>query len=405
MYAIYWLRNDLRLFDNKTLNQFAQNETKGIFIFAENPSLKRAAGFRKKFIFSELSRLNSELSEFGQSIYMSEHSFKETLINLLKNIEINSVYFSQEYAVEEIDDKNEVEKFCRNNNIMLHGYRQSTLVELEDLPFSLSNMPLVFTDFRKRIEANLSINPPAKEIVKLPSPPSIEVNIDLKKLECTHKLNNEGIQRVLYYFFETKKILTYKETRNGLIDHDDSTHFSRWINVGSISPKYIYHQIKKFEQDYHANESTYWVFFELLWRDYFKFFSLKYKNKIFLIQGISSKNKDFTPNEKLLLKWQQGQTGEPFVDANMRELNATGNMSNRGRQNVASYLIHDLKIPWTLGASYFEKMLIDYDPDVNYGNWLYLSGNGSDPRSRKFNIKKQANDYDPDELYQKKWLL
>jgi len=88
----------------------------------------------------------------------------------------------------------------------------------------------------------------------------------------------------------------------------------------------------------------------------------------------------------------------------MRELNQTGFMSNRGRQNVASYLIHDLKINWLHGAKYFEKMLIDYDPDINYGNWLYLSGNGTDPRSRKFNIEKQAQDYDPDKNFRNLWL-
>jgi deoxyribodipyrimidine photo-lyase len=88
----------------------------------------------------------------------------------------------------------------------------------------------------------------------------------------------------------------------------------------------------------------------------------------------------------------------------MIELKKTGWMSNRGRQNVASYLIHNLKLPWTWGAGYFEKMLIDYDSESNWGNWLYLSGHGSDPRARVFNIQKQAKDYDPHGLYQEKWL-
>ena len=87
----------------------------------------------------------------------------------------------------------------------------------------------------------------------------------------------------------------------------------------------------------------------------------------------------------------------------MKELLATGFMSNRGRQNVASFLIHNLNLPWTWGAAFFEEQLIDYDPDINWGNWLYLSGKGTDPRARVFNIKKQANDYDHLGEYQKKW--
>lgn len=87
----------------------------------------------------------------------------------------------------------------------------------------------------------------------------------------------------------------------------------------------------------------------------------------------------------------------------MNELNCTGWMSNRSRQNVASYLVHQLGLPWTWGAAYFEKMLIDYDPDVNWGNWLYLSGQGSDPRAREFNIERQASMYDASGEYQNKW--
>lgn len=69
-----------------------------------------------------------------------------------------------------------------------------------------------------------------------------------------------------------------------------------------------------------------------------------------------------------------GRTGVPFVDANMRELLATGWMSNRGRQNVASFLVKDLHLDWRLGAEWFESLLIDHDVCSNYGNWNYVAG-------------------------------
>ena len=80
-------------------------------------------------------------------------------------------------------------------------------------------------------------------------------------------------------------------------------------------------------------------------------------------------------------------------------------MSNRGRQNVASYLVHQLKLDWRRGAYYFEKMLIDYDVFSNWGNWSYLAGVGNDPReNRVFNTQKQAEMYDADKAYRKCWL-
>jgi deoxyribodipyrimidine photo-lyase len=78
-----------------------------------------------------------------------------------------------------------------------------------------------------------------------------------------------------------------------------------------------------------------------------------------------------------------------FIDASMIELKLTGFMSNRGRQNAASYLCSDLALDWRYGAAYFEHQLIDYDVCSNLGNWAYLAGVGNDPRgSRYYNIKK-----------------
>lgn len=89
----------------------------------------------------------------------------------------------------------------------------------------------------------------------------------------------------------------------------------------------------------------------------------------------------------------------------MRQLNQTGFMSNRGRQNVASFLVKDLKISWLMGAEYFESLLIDYDPCSNYGNWNYIAGVGNDPREdRYFNILTQSKRYDPQGDFIKYWL-
>mgnify|MGYP001951331995 CR=1 FL=1 len=92
------------------------------------------------------------------------------------------------------------------------------------------------------------------------------------------------------------------------------------------------------------------------------------------------------------------------VNANMIELKETGWMSNRGRQNVASYFAKELLQDWRIGAAYFESMLLDYDVHSNYGNWMYVAGVGNDPRDRKFNTKLQAKRYDENYKYRKLWL-
>jgi deoxyribodipyrimidine photo-lyase len=209
-----------------------------------------------------------------------------------------------------------------------------------------------------------------------------------------------------HYFFKTKSLSVYKETRNGLVGADYSSKFSAWLALGCISARSIYAQIQHYEKEIVANESTYWLVFELLWRDYFRFVMKKYGHLFFLQNGIkTSKKNSNRHNAKLFETWKNAQTGNDFINANMLELKLTGFMSNRGRQNVASYLVNDLQLDWRYGAAYFEEQLIDYDVCSNWGNWAYLAGVGNDPReNRAFNIEKQANDYDKNNTYRNLWL-
>ncbi len=211
-------------------------------------------------------------------------------------------------------------------------------------------------------------------------------------------------KRLNHYFWETKQLQEYKKTRNGLVGTDYSSKFSAWLAIGCISAREIYHEVKRFENEVKKNQDTYWLVFELIWRDFFKYVSLKHKEDIFNLNGILKKSYDWKSSERELQKWINGDTHEPFVNANMKELAATGFMSNRGRQNVASYWSKHKEQDWRLGAAYFEYILIDYDVHSNYGNWMYNSGVGNDPRNRTFNIQSQADRYDADGEYQDLWL-
>ena len=213
-----------------------------------------------------------------------------------------------------------------------------------------------------------------------------------------------ALLRLKYYFWEGNHLYQYKETRNELLGANYSSKFSAWLANGCLSPRTVFEEIKKYETERIENESTYWLYFELLWRDYFRFVAVKYGKNIFLKAGIKQEKIKGSNNKNLFRLWCDGKTGIPFVDANMRELKKTGFMSNRGRQNVASFLVHDLNLNWQMGAAYFESLLIDYDPCSNYGNWNYVAGIGNDPRpNRKFNVIGQAKRYDKQGDFVKTW--
>ncbi|NDC42083.1 MAG: DASH family cryptochrome [Chitinophagia bacterium] len=293
-----------------------------------------------------------------------------------------------------------------------------TLFHTKDLPFTIGQLPDVFTHFRKQVEQRSRVRPiiPAPKRMTTPALPDLRIPAlaDLGfAVPATDKravLHFKGCidaahERITHYFEQTHCIARYKETRNGLVGADYSSKFSPWLAQGCVSAREVYYRLQQYEAQFGANDSTYWLVFELLWRDYFHFAMQRYGHLFFRRTGIK---KDAPPapahREKTLQAWMEGTTGVDFVDANMRELRLTGFMSNRGRQNVASYLINDLKIDWRYGAAWMEQQLIDYDVCSNWGNWCYLAGVGNDPRSnRYFNIAKQARDYDADGTYRRLW--
>jgi len=161
--------------------------------------------------------------------------------------------------------------------------------------------------------------------------------------------------------------------------------------------------LRAFEAKHGASDSSYWLWFELLWRDHFRLLHLKHGATLYRARGLSQLP---TPrhDQAAFERWCHGCTGEPLVDAGMRELAASGWLSNRMRQIVASYLVHDLACDWRSGAAWFEHCLIDFDVHSNQGNWGYVAGRGTDPRGgRRFNVEKQTRDHDADGLYRRMW--
>ncbi|MFC6736948.1 DASH family cryptochrome, partial [Halolamina salina] len=220
-----------------------------------------------------------------------------------------------------------------------------------------------------------------------------------------------GLDRLEAYVWEGDHLREYKWTRNGLLGAEYSSKLSPWLAAGCLSPRYVKRAVDRYEDERVSNDSTYWLLFELRWRDFMAFQTAKHGGQFFARDGIREREdidwadpgSDPTARERFE-RWKRGETGVPFVDANVRELNETGYMSNRGRQNVASFLANSLRIDWRRGAAYFETKLVDYDPGSNYGNWAYVAGVGNDSRNSYFDIVEQARNYDEDGEYVRHWL-
>lgn len=427
--ALVWLRNDLRWADNHSIKKATELAKSILPVYCLDPrqfgpgdfGLQKTGIHRGRFLLETLRDLQEQIAAKGGKLVLLRGQPEKEIPAIAREIGAGVICFSQEVTDEEIQVEEALEKEAWQQGIATESYWQSTLFHIDDLPFPVSQLPEVFTRFRKECEKlaevrSLESISGAVRFASLPENDGLELP-DLSDLGYTRPTQEvagditfkggaaAGWERINHYLWQTDGLADYKQTRNGLLGADYSSKLSPWLALGALSPRQVYWEIKRYETERTKNQSTYWLIFELIWRDFFRFIAKKHGNRIFHLAGIQDKSGYWKEDKEAFFKWTSGQTGIPFIDANMLELNETGFMSNRGRQLVASFLVNDLEIDWRWGAAYFEQQLIDYDPCSNWGNWMYIAGVGSDPRQdRYFNILLQARKYDSQGEYVARWI-
>jgi deoxyribodipyrimidine photo-lyase len=379
----------------------------------------KTGAYRASFLLASVSALRDALDGLGGGLLVCVGHPETTLPRLCEKYNCQHLHYTAEVTEEEQKVEQALEEALLDLSIEVTPCWDRTLYDIDDLPMSIHDIPEVFTTFRKKIEATISWREPFPAPTHLSTPsvadwgtiPSLqEWGLEPPQPHPNAILSFQGgeqpaLARLHHYFWEERCLHHYKETRNGLHQANDSSKFSPWLALGCLSPREVAKQVREYESKIRKNTSTYWLIFELLWRDFFRFRAMQIGNALFHFDR-QTKRVVLTPREQERLHaWVEGQTGVPFIDANMRELKETGWMSNRGRQNVASFLVHDLAVPWLAGAAYFESQLIDYDVCSNYGNWQYVAGVGADPRKdRYFNVLGQGLRYDPKSIYIRRWV-
>ena len=418
--AIVWFRNDLRLADNPALTAAcaAHEEVLPVLIIdplqheASPLGFDRSGPFRRRLLKEGIADLDAQLHAKGSALHVRVGDPAAELAHLAQVWGARVVHGQQLYAWEEQEQERAVAAML---DLRLHA--PNTLLLPGDLPFAVAKLPHVFTAFRHKVEKLSPVRDLLPEPDQLRSPatwkgraleadvlPVAPVTDDPRAVMRFTGGRTAALERLAHYLGPQRHLSRYKETRNALLGADHSSKLSPWLATGALSAREVWHAVKRYEAEHGANESTYWLVFELLWRDFFQFTAAKHGRDLFLHGGIAHKPSTGNADRRRYAAWCAGRTGQSFIDANMRELAATGWMSNRGRQNVASYLVHDLGLDWRMGAWWFEHLLLDHDPCSNWGNWQYVAGVGNDPREgRRFDPERQAGMYDADGSYVRLW--
>ena len=424
--ALHWFRNDLREEDNFSLTQACRAD-RVLAVYCLDPrqfeadryGFPRTGSFRARFLMETLEDLSGLLRGRNIPLFIQHGRPEQVIPALAARFGVSEIHTQREWTRDERQVRDAV-RSALPGECHLYEHFDQFLFHPGEIPFrDLDQIPEVFTQFRRSCEQQSRVLPclpapkprpgenwadpdaglPGLEALGLPAPVP-----DPRTAFPFRGGSTAARQRLQSYFWEENRLRNYKRTRNGLLGTEYSSKFSPWLANGALSPRQVYHEVRRYEREVVSNQDTYWLIFELIWRDYFKYISLKHGDRIFRLKGIRDREVPRGYSAGLLRKWIEGRTSSDFVNANMLELAHTGWMSNRGRQNAASYWARELQQDWRAGAAYFESQLLDYDVHSNWGNWMYNSGVGNDPRDRTFNTALQADRYDPQGRFRRLWL-
>lgn len=414
MRTLYWFRNDLRLHDNPGLAAAARADKLLLVYLWPRPrpwcNTQGLGPQRERFMAESLTALAGELEALGQNLLVLHGSPELVIPDLVRDYAIDALHVAQCAGSFEA---RALRVLRQRLPIDVHEHTGNTLFRAAAIAGLDGERLATFTPFRKRVEQTLQAEQPTRATPRLPAPPAARFHpIPAAGAKAPPALplrggREAGRRRLRQYLQAEGGIRRYRATRNGLDPFSGSSTLSPWLANGNLSAREVAADLREHEARHGANASTYWLYFELLWREFFYWRARRDGDALFRRggrEGGESRTTRCTFEPRNYARWCAGDTNYPLVNALMRQVVTTGWMSNRGRQIAASCLIHDYAIDWRYGAAFFEKHLIDYDVASNYGNWQYIAGVGADPRGvRAFNIEKQTARYDPEGVFSAKW--
>ena len=396
--SVFWFRRDLRIEDNHGLFQALSGPypVLPIFIFdkailSRLPSKKDG---RVEFIHQALATLKSLISQQAGDISIFHDHPLHVFEKLTSEYDVQAIYLNHDHEKYAIQRDEEIKQLANSKKISFHTFKDHVIFEKNEVLSGQGTPYTVFTPYANKWKDRLKNEPvtiyPSENLTNY-----TDIKSDLPSLEsigfAPSGLSFPG------KFVTDQLIKDYQASRD-FPAINGTSKLSVHLRFGTISIRSLVNL---------ANGTSETWLNELIWRDF-------YSNILFHFPHISNglafrKEYDhiqWRNNEVEFEAWKQGKTGYPMVDAGMRELNQTGFMHNRVRMVVASFLVKHLLIDWRWGETYFAEKLLDFDFSANNGGWQWAAGSGCDaaPYFRVFNPSLQAQKFDPNCIYIKKWV-
>lgn len=409
--ALFWLRRDLRLSDNRGLAEATRRAGRVIpvFVFDTNilEDLDNPADRRITFIHESMREMQIALRDMDSDLVVLHGDPAKLIPQLAARTDAEAVFTNRDYEPYAAVRDDAVKQRLADDGRALFDFKDQVIFERDELVTQAGEPYKVYTPYanswRQQFEEdeNFGKSPAAEEVPEyerlarrrslrgLSDPWTLE-DLGFEQQELWLRPGEEAARQQLEEFIPL--MASYKEKRD-FPAQDATSGLSAHLRFGTIS-------IRELVRSARAQDSPgarTWLS-ELIWREFYQMLLYHYPRVVSHSFKSEYDAIRWPGTEAHFQAWCEGKTGYPIVDAAMRHFNATGWMHNRLRMVVAMFLTKDLLVDWRLGEAYFAAHLLDYDLASNNGGWQWSASTGADgaPYFRIFNPVRQSKRFDSD---------
>ena len=396
---IFWFKRDLRLLDNKPLNNAVGQKEKLLLIYCFEPSLKKNKHYSTRhwnFVKESINDLNIYL----QTIDTQIHTYSKEIIDVLKEIQ-------EKFLVKKIFSHNEtglnvtferdilLKKYCQDNSIkweeeinngVIRGLknRKNWIKKWQD---HMKNPVVLFKG-----EKNDFINIKKKQ------------NLKVKNSNILQKGGSSSGIKYLDSFLDTRHTKYQNNISKPEASRTSCSRLSPYMSWGNISTRYAWQRAKEQMQNGKSKFQLNGFTSRLRWQAHFiQKFEMECQMEFRSVnKGYQNLVKPI--NKKFISAWEKGKTGYPLVDAAMRCVIETGYLNFRMRALLVSFLTHHLWQPWQSGVIHLARNFLDFEPGIHYSQFQMQAGETGINMIRIYNPTKNAKEHDKEGVFIKKWI-
>jgi deoxyribodipyrimidine photo-lyase len=360
---------------------------------------------RRAFLHGALASLADELGSLGGRLLVRQGDPVQVIPALARTFAADAVWCSRDVTPYAGRRDAAVERALGADGRRLHALPGNYLSDFDEVRTAGGDPFRVYSPFARAARAAAWDDPvPAPGRVRVPAALGrAELGgFDLDgAVEITPPDPAVALERLAW--FVANRVDSYGRDRNHMAT-DGTSRLSPYLRFGLVSPRQVAAAVRAPGGRGGGGRETFVN--ELLWRDFYAYVLHHRPESAWRHMRPEFAHFEFEDDPGGLAAWREGRTGYPLVDAGMRQLTSQGWVHNRARLVVASFLAKHLLVDWREGARFFLQHLMDGDLASNNGGWQWVAGTGTDaaPYYRIFNPVTQAERFDPEGEYIRRWV-